>query len=134
MASLRSPFGQRAVAVSRRSAPRPDLGESERVLTRRLRSGDLTLEDVDEESGFALGGPALRAVGIDYDLHRGRGDGGLMLTHARDLQVEGEHREGGGRGDCAETRLRRRCVHRLATLDKTCFGQAQSFMARWMIA
>lgn len=70
--------------------PQLDLGESERVLTSGLRSGGLALEDVDDESGFALGGPALGAVGISLDFNGGRCGGGFGLTHGRDLHVEGE--------------------------------------------
>ena len=70
--------------------PMLDLGESERVLTSSLRGGGLALEDVDDEGGFAFGGPALRTVGIGLDFKGGRCDGGFGLTHGRDLHVEGE--------------------------------------------
>lgn len=51
--------------------PLLDLGESERVLSSGLRGGGLALEDVDDEGGLALRGPALRAVGIGFDLDGG---------------------------------------------------------------
>jgi hypothetical protein len=56
----------------------------------RLLRGGFALEDVDDESGFTLGCPALRTVGIGLDLKGGRCDGGFGLTHGRDLNVEGE--------------------------------------------
>lgn len=67
-----------------------DLGEGERVLTSGLRGGGLALEDVDDEGGLALGGPALRTVGIGLGLEGGRLGGGFGFTHGRDLQAEGE--------------------------------------------
>lgn len=47
--------------------PLLDLGEGERMLTSGLRGSGLALEDVDDESCFALGGPALRTVSIGLD-------------------------------------------------------------------
>ena len=51
--------------------PLHDLGESQRVLTCSLSGGGLAFEDVDDEGGLALGSPALRAVGIGFDLDGG---------------------------------------------------------------
>ena len=48
------------------------------------------MEDVDDEGGFALGGPTLRTVGIGLDFKGGRCDGCFGLTYGRDLQVEGK--------------------------------------------
>ncbi len=62
------PSGSLRLAVSLRSAPLLDLGESERVLTCSLRGGGLDLEGVDDEGCLALGGPALWAFGIGFDL------------------------------------------------------------------
>ena len=84
------PSGSLRLAVSLRSAPLLDLGESERVLTSGLRSGGLALEDVDDEGGLALGCSALWAVGIGLDVDSGRCGGGFGLTHDRDFHVEGE--------------------------------------------
>ena len=70
--------------------PLLDLGEGESMLTSSLRGGGLALEDVDNEGGLALGGPALRTVGIGLDFQGRRCDDRFGFTHGRDLQVEGE--------------------------------------------
>jgi len=45
-----------------------------------LGGGALALEDVDDECGFALCGPALWTVGIGLDLDGGRCGGGFGLA------------------------------------------------------
>ena len=70
--------------------PLLDLGEGERMMTSSLRGGGLALEDVDDEGGLALGGPALRTVSIGLDVDGRRCGGGFGLTHGRDFHVEGE--------------------------------------------
>ena len=39
-----------------------DLSESQRMLACSLRSGGLTLKEVDDQCGLALGGPALGTI------------------------------------------------------------------------
>ena len=65
-----------------------DLGESQCVLSSCLGGGGLALEDVDDEGGLALGGPALRAVGVGIHISGERCVGCFGLTHGEGLRFE----------------------------------------------
>jgi len=88
--------------------PLLNLSQRERVLAGGLSRGGFALEDVDNESGFAFGRPALRALSIGIEFSVGLSMG-LGFTHGRSLLFEcgyGRQRDGGGAREHALLRLR----------------------------